>query len=148
MFKKVFGVKSKHQRTQRQFNVQQARSSSSSLASDGLSRKHRPDYSLVIIALLLSVIGLIIVYAISPGLAATKNVSNNYFVVKQIIAIGLGLAAFIFCSLLPIASLRKLRIVLVGLAFIGALAVLIVGEEVMVRHVGSRLAAYRFKSPR
>jgi cell division protein FtsW len=106
------------------------RATTSGMSSESLSRKHRPDYSLLIIALLLSVIGLIIVYAISPGLAATKNVGNNYFVIKQSISIGLGVAAFIFCSFLPIEALKRARLVLVGLAFAGAAAVFLFGEEI------------------
>lgn len=104
--------------------------SSSGLASGGLSRRHRPDYALLIIALLLSAVGLIVVYAISPGLAATRGVDNNYFVVKQVIAIGLGLAAFTITNFLPLSTLKSLRNVLVGLAALGAVVVALFGEEV------------------
>lgn len=95
-----------------------------------MSRKHRPDYSLLVIALLLSAIGLVVVYAISPGLAATKNVGNNYFVIKQSIAIGLGLLAFAVFSFLPVKVLQSMRNVLIALALIGSVAVLAIGEEV------------------
>jgi cell division protein FtsW len=106
------------------------RTSSSSMATGGLSRRHRPDYGILIIAMLLSAIGLVVVYAISPGLAATKEVGENYFVIKQVIAILLGLAAFAVCSLLSITALKGLRKVLVSLAFLGSLAVVALGEEV------------------
>lgn len=106
------------------------RSSSSSLSASTLSRRHRPDYSLLIIALLLSVIGLVVVYAISPGLAATKNVDNNYFVIKQSIAIALGLVAFAAFSFIPVKVLSKLRKIMVALAFAGAAAVFLFGEEI------------------
>lgn len=109
---------------------QTRRTSSSSLSSNSLSRRHRPDYSLLIIALLLAVVGLVVVYAISPGLASTKNVGENYFVIKQVIAILLGLGAFAVCSLLPVSALKGLRNALVGLAFLGSLAVVLLGEEV------------------
>lgn len=105
-------------------------SSSSGLSSNSLSRKHRPDYALLVIALLLSAIGLVVVYAISPGLAATRGVSNNYFVIKQLIAIGLGLVAFAVASNLPISLLKKSRNILVVLTFIGAAIVFIAGEEI------------------
>lgn len=94
------------------------------------ARKHRPDYALLIIALLLSVIGLVVVYAISPGLAATRGVGNNYFVTKQLIAIGLGLIAFGVASYMPIDLLKRSKNVLVVLTFIGAAIVQIAGEEV------------------
>lgn len=104
--------------------------SSSGLSANSLSRKHRPDYTVLIISLLLSVAGLIVVYAISPGLAATRGVSNNYFVTKQVIAIGLGLAAFAIASSLPVSAIKKSRNVLIALTFVGAAAVQIAGEEV------------------
>ena len=106
-------------------------SSSSGLSSDGLSRRHKPDYLLLIIALLLSAIGLIVVYAISPGLAAVRgDVGNGFFVAKQAIAVGLGLVAFIVFSLLPVNSLRRIRNVLVVLSVIGVTVVQLFGEEV------------------
>jgi cell division protein FtsW len=126
MVNKLFGSKPQ-KRNERQYT---SRASSSGLSAGTLSRKHRPDYSLLIIALLLSVIGLIVVYAISPGLAATKHVSTNYFVIKQTIAIALGLAAFAVCSYLPVVALKKLKVILIWTAFAGALAVFFFGEEI------------------
>jgi cell division protein FtsW len=95
-----------------------------------MSRRHKPDYVLIVIALLLAVIGLIVVYSISPGLASVKHVDQNYFVTKQIIAIGLGLIAFGLCSWLPIEALKKLRSVMVILCGVGVIAVQVFGEEV------------------
>lgn len=97
--------------------------SSSRLMSNSLSRKHRPDYLLIIIATLLSVIGLIVVYSISPALAVTKNVSQNYFVTKQIIAIGMGLVAFLIFSNLSLELVKKLRTPLIVMSIIGIIAV-------------------------
>lgn len=104
--------------------------SSSALSSDSFSRKHRPDYALIIIALLLCVIGLIVVYAISPGLAATKKVDTNYFVIKQTIAIVLGLVAFSVFSFLPLRHLPTMRTALIGLSVVGAVAVQAFGDQV------------------
>jgi cell division protein FtsW len=95
-----------------------------------LSRRHRPDYALLIISLLLSVIGLIVVYSISPGLAATKNVGTNYFVIKQSIAIMLGLIAFAIFSSIPINALKNMRYGLLGLSALGVVAVQLFGERV------------------
>ncbi len=105
-------------------------SSSSSLASDNLSRRHKPDYALLIIALLLCAIGLIVVYAISPGLAAARDVDTNYFIIKQSIAVGLGIAAFAIFSYVPTKNLRSIRNILVVLTLIGVVAVQLFGEEV------------------
>ena len=65
-------------------------------------RRHRPDYVLLLIAAALLVIGLIVVDAISPGLAAQRKVGANYYVLKQVIAILLGIGAFVALSHLPL----------------------------------------------
>lgn len=106
------------------------RFSASSLASESLTRRHRPDYGILIIALLLAVIGLVVVYAISPGLAATKDVGNNYFVIKQTIAILLGIAAFAIFSIIPTNTLRQSKTLLIGIALVTSILVLLLGEEV------------------
>lgn len=105
--------------------------SSSSLNSDPqLFRRHRPDYALLIMALLLCVIGMIVVYAISPGLAASRNVGNNYFIVKQSIAVGMGMAAFAIFSAFPVKNLSKIRKGLVVISLAGVIAVQLFGEEI------------------
>ena len=104
--------------------------SASALSSDNLSRRHRPYYVLIIIATLLSLIGLIVVYAISPGLAATKDVDENYFVTKQAISVLLGFLAFGIFSYISIKSLKRSKNMLLGLSAIGVLVVQFFGEEV------------------
>jgi len=92
------------------------------------TRKHKPDYLLLVIALLLCVVGLIVVYAISPGLAITNKVDNNYYVIKQSIAIGLGLIAFTFFAYLRSEILQSFRKILIGLAVVGVIAVEIMND--------------------
>lgn len=94
------------------------------------SRKHRPDYMLLIVCLALLSIGLIVVYSISPGLAAVRNVSENYFTGKQIIAIGLGLVAFAICSVVPVSVWKKNYKVLAAIAVLAAIGVQAFGSEV------------------
>ncbi len=113
----------------RQSLVQPSRRySSSSLSNDKFSRRHKPDYLLLILALILCVIGLIVVYAISPGLAITKNVNQNYFVIKQMISIGLGLVAFIVFSILSHDILKKLKNVLVVMSVISVIVVEVLSD--------------------
>jgi len=69
------------------------------------------------------VIGLIVVYAISPGLAITKNVNQNYFVIKQMISIGLGLVAFAVFSILSHGTLKKMKNILVALSVVSVVVV-------------------------
>jgi cell division protein FtsW len=132
---RLFGTnqqKSQQRRGGYQPRVSNSREQGSSALADNsaITRKHKPDYMLIIIALLLAAIGLVVVYAISPGLAATKNVDTNYFVIKQSVAIVLGLIAFVIFSTIPLKVLAASRNILVGVSALAAVAVLVVGEEV------------------
>lgn len=93
-------------------------------------RRHRPDYWLLILSTIMLALGLIVVYAISPGMSVSKHVSENYYVNKQLIAIGLGIVAFVSVANMPIRWWRRLEIPLIIMAGIAALAVRIFGEEV------------------
>lgn len=108
------------------------RSSAGSFANEtsALSRKHRPDYMLLILCLALLSIGLVVVYSISPGLSATRNVSENYFVSKQFIAIGMGLIAFAIFSVIPAEKLRRMSTVAAITAGLAAVGVQLFGNEV------------------
>ena len=99
-------------------------------------RRHRPDYWLLLVSVLLLVIGLIVVYAISPGLAVQKNVGENYYVGKQLLAIGLGAVAFIAAANIPIKMWKHFERPLI-------IACLVLA--VMVRFFGDRVnGAYRW----
>lgn len=75
----------------------------------GVTRKHKPDYILILLSLLLLVVGLIVVYAISPGLSAQRNVGENYFVNKQMTAVVLGLIAFSITAAVPYRKWHDLQ---------------------------------------
>ena len=69
-------------------------------------------------------IGLIVVYAISPALSAAYHVSGNYYVGKQLLAIGLSLVAFIITARVPLKwwqQAYKPLLVAAGLATLLAL---------------------------
>jgi cell division protein FtsW len=90
------------------------------LTSGGLpQRRHRPDYILLILSIVLLAIGLIVIYSISPGLAAVRHVSESYYVNKQLIAIGLGIITFGIMAAVPFEFWRTMQKPLIGLA-IGA----------------------------
>ncbi len=91
-----------------------------------LGRKHKPDYWLVTACGILLLIGLIVIYSISPALALTNNVGNNYYVIKQIIAIVLSAVAFFITAKIPITTWRrsyKALLLLAGFATLLALAI-------------------------
>ncbi|MES2971934.1 MAG: putative peptidoglycan glycosyltransferase FtsW [Patescibacteria group bacterium] len=88
-------------------------------------RRHRPDYVLLLFAVILLVVGLIVVYAISPGLAVQKQVDDNYFVTKQMITIMLGIITFGLVSQIPLKFWQRLSTPLVVLATVATLIALV-----------------------
>jgi len=88
-------------------------------------RKHRPDYVLALLAIVLLALGFVVVYAISPGIASSRQVSEQYLVSKQIIAIALGIGAFFAFSLVPYNTWKKSVHVMIGIAVILTLAALL-----------------------
>lgn len=90
------------------------------------TRRHRADFALVICAMILLVIGLVVIYSISPGLAASRGVGDNYYVSKQLVAIGLGALTFLAASYVPVAWWRRSVKPLIGLAIICSIAVMFV----------------------
>jgi cell division protein FtsW len=88
-------------------------------------RKHKPDYWIIVLSALLLTIGLVVVYSISPGLAASQHISQSYFITKQLIAVGLGIVTFVLASLIPISTWKKLAIPLIIIAAVGSVIVMV-----------------------
>lgn len=100
-------------------------------------RKHRPDYTLVVIMGLLLLLGLIIIYAVSPALVqregATDLVGGDYhYVYRQFIAVLIGVAAFALMAIVPINFWQKIQPLLLTAALALSAILLIpgIGEEV------------------
>lgn len=87
-------------------------------------RRHKPDYVLLVLTAILLVVGLVVIYSISPGLAIQRNVSENYYVNKQLIAIGLGIVTFLIMATIPFETWRKLQKPLIVAAVIATLIAL------------------------
>ena len=112
-----------------------------------LGRRHRPDYWLLALMVVLLTIGLIVIYSLSPALSAIGRVSNNYYVVKQLIAIGLGLIAFGVAARLPLTTWRQLaRPLQVLAAGATALAVVMPVNPNYPAHRWVRLGSFSFQS--
>lgn len=87
------------------------------------TRRHRPDYQIVLYAGLLMIIGLILLYSISPARVEMINVNAGtsldtvHFMEKQLLNLGAGLAAFIVASLVPLSFWKKnaTKLLLAGL---------------------------------
>jgi cell division protein FtsW len=111
------------------------------------ARKHRPDYWLVILCLMLLAVGLIVVYAISPALSVAGHVSGSYYVNKQLVAIGLSIVAFVATSQIPLEKWRawyKPLLMLAGATTFLALIMPVIPQYPAHRWV--RLGSFSFQS--
>ncbi|HSW81130.1 MAG TPA: putative peptidoglycan glycosyltransferase FtsW [Candidatus Saccharimonas sp.] len=82
-------------------------------------RRHRPDMLLLLFMGILVLLGLIIIYAISPPLAARagSDVDPNHYMYKQLLYLVFGVGAFVAAFIIPIDFWRKFR----GKLLVGAL---------------------------
>lgn len=94
------------------------------------TRRHKPDYWLLVICAALLAVGLIVVYSISPGLVVEKAVSEYHFVNKQLIAVGLGLLVFGVTANMPLKLWERLQMPLLVAAGVSIAAVRLFGEEI------------------
>lgn len=88
-------------------------------------RRHRPDFMLLVITVLLLAVGLIVVFAISPALAVEKHVNGSAYVLRQVVAIGLGAIMFGITAHVPLGQWRKLSMVLLAAAGLATLMALV-----------------------
>src|SRR6185369_1893586 len=94
------------------------------------TRRHRPDYWLLVISAALIAVGLVVVYSISPGLVAEQGDAASRLIFKQLIAVGLGLVAFGITANLPLKAWERLQTPLLVAAALSAVAVRVFGQEV------------------
>lgn len=112
-----------------------------------LGRRHRPDYWLLIWCICLLAIGLIVIYAISPALAATYNVGNFYYVNKQLLAIALSGVAFVAAYKVPLSVWRQALKPLLVIAFLATLLALALPvNPAYPAHRWVRLGSFSFQS--
>jgi len=70
-------------------------------------RKHRPDYQIILFMGLLILIGLIVLYSISPARVELINANTDssldtaHFMERQLLSIGIGVGAFLVAAFLP-----------------------------------------------
>lgn len=75
-------------------------------------RRHRADYLIVLFMTILMLIGLVVIYSISPALTARINAAGNtldqnHFMYRQVIYLLMGVAAFVLTSLIPLDFWRR-----------------------------------------
>ena len=112
-----------------------------------LGRKHRPDYWLVILSLILLSVGVIVVYAISPALSAANHVGGNFYVSKQLIAIALSIVAFFITYNVPLVWWKRTYKPLLIVAAVATLLALIIPvNPAYPAHRWVRLGSFSFQS--
>ena len=116
-------------------------------AAVSLGRKHKPDYWLVTLCALLLTLGLIVVYAISPALSVSAHVSGNYYVNKQLLAIGLSVVVFIISSQIPLTRWRaSYKPLLWAAALVTLVALVMPTNPFYPAHRWVRLGSFSFQS--
>ncbi|HSX17115.1 MAG TPA: putative peptidoglycan glycosyltransferase FtsW [Patescibacteria group bacterium] len=88
------------------------------------TRRHRPDYWILILAALLLAIGLIVVYAISPALIVEKHVSGSFYITRQLVAVGLSIVAFGVTAAIPMEQWKKWHMPLLVFAAVATMVAL------------------------
>jgi len=95
-------------------------------------RKHRPDYLITLSMVILMLLGLIVIYAVSPALAERINagsqanaLDHNHFMYRQLGYLSIGIVAFITTAMVPLDFWKKFRMQILGTA-VGLSALLVV----------------------
>jgi cell division protein FtsW len=74
-----------------------------------LSTRHKPDFFLLFVVLLLTSIGLVMVFSASTVVAMQRfGYSSSYFFVRQLVWVGIGLVVMGFCMNIPFPVWYKL----------------------------------------
>jgi len=109
-------------------------------------RRHRPDYVLVVLLLILLTIGLVVIYSISPALSLTNNVGQGYFIDRQLLSIVFGFLAFFVAITMPISFWKRLQNPLIAIAGLSAIAVRLLGQEVNGAYRWIQIGGVSFQS--
>lgn len=109
-------------------------------------RRHKPDYWLFVLTGLLLTIGLVVIYSISPGLAAAQEVSQGHFITKQLIDVSLGLAAFAIAAYLPLSRWLNFITPLAVVTILASIVVMFTPvNDIYQAHRWIRVGGYSFQ---
>lgn len=118
-----------------------------SATEDFPHRRHKPDYWLLLLSVAMLVIGLIVIYSISPALGLANGVSSSFYFTRQLFAIVLSAVAFIAASSIPLTTWRKWSKPLLIFAIIATvLALVIPVNPAYPAHRWVRLGSFSFQS--
>ena len=112
-----------------------------------MQRRHRPDYWLLVLILILLAVGVTVIFSINPALSAVAHTGANFYTTRQLIAIVLGLAAFAVTSQVPFGKWRTWAKPLLGLAALATmLAIVMPVNPNYPAHRWVRLGSLSFQS--
>lgn len=112
-----------------------------------LGRRHKPDYILLVLALILLGIGVVVIYAIGPALAATSGAPDNHYINRQLVAIVLSLIAFGVAATIPVQTWQTLKKpLLIGAAGVTLVALIMPVSPEYPAHRWVRLGTLSFQS--
>lgn len=108
-------------------SARQERRPSGSSSSFTLGRRHRPDYFLMLLIVILLSIGLVVIYSVSPAISAqlVGDVDPNHFMYRQIMFLVLGFGVFAFTSVVPLSIWNKVQKYIIWFAIISFFFLLI-----------------------
>jgi cell division protein FtsW len=99
-----------------------------------VTRRHRPDYQIVLFMGLLMMLGLVVMYAIGPQRANVLNnaygtdyYSSTYFFIKQTVSLLLALGAFALAAIIPYKFFRRHANALLIAGFISCAVLAVAG---------------------
>jgi len=105
-------------------------------------RKHKPDYGIVVLASVLIVMGMIVMYSISPAVAQLSGESALYYFTRHVVAFLIGFAALLAIYATPIKHLKNLTYVIAGLSIVASILILIL-DGVAFRWI--KIAGFSFQ---
>jgi cell division protein FtsW len=95
-------------------------------------RRHRPDYRIILLAGILMLLGLVVLYAISPARVELINVAGNdldhtHFMQKQFAYLAVGIVGFIIAATVPITFWQKYATKILGAGLLACILLFLLG---------------------
>jgi cell division protein FtsW len=87
-------------------------------------RRHKPDYILLLLVGLISLLGLIVIFSISPALASINELPSSFYFMRHLLSFGLSVLMFIVVSRIPGRWLKKLIVPGIALSIVTSIMVL------------------------
>lgn len=111
------------------------------------TRRHSPDYILLLLAIALTAIGIIVIFSIGPAIQLEKGSTGGQYVLRQVIAVVLGLILFGITAAVPLEKWRSMYKPLIVLAILATLLALALPVNVEYpAHRWIRLGGFSFQS--